>query len=719
MTEQHPTCLQEKLPRSSIPRVGLALLLSAFSAIPSNTQQKTDVLGHGTGIVAQWDFSPTQQGFSLERISGSHDAIAGNSEVVVGPAGPALQMDGYTTIIRHASLDLISHGADFSVSCWLEVEAYPWNDLPILDQNGPGREFFFGLDAKGHLIASIAGRTERRKVTTVESLPLRQWTLVTLNVTGGEVSFTVGGHGVATRVVLLSSTAELNSGQQLDLLIGHVRRALLPGPPTMIHPQLPVEYSLQGSLGGLTVYDHLLQKESVNSLIAAGNKTMLEKTPWPKFPRAKGDVGEFGAFYTTLKFDPVWDQTRRVGPDSDVVVRFANAPIQLVFWQGTNYVPAWVTENNRWYTDEFMETYGHPRCPDGEDCEPMSDKQARYSHVRILENTPARVVVHWRYALSEVERYGISGAPSPTAWGEWADEYWTVYPDGVAIRRQVLWSTVAEREKAEFQESIVLIPAGETPEDSIQFDALTFANLKGDEHTYSWLPKTDKELALPKGPEHFPEPSDAVIQRVNLKSTWKPFQVVWGDPVKFDAYNGEKSISAFEWWNHWPVAQIPSSGRPALAADRPGHTSLSHIYWPISEEDRQHIGRILMTGLTTLTAAQLAPLAESWRTPATAVVSNGGMVRYDNSQRAYLVTGVGAGTFSITLHGSKQSPILNPAIVIEDWQGKATISVKVGSMDTRGEVKTGYVKELEQTKLIAFLPLSSGEDVTITVRSDR
>jgi hypothetical protein len=142
--------------------------------------------------------------------------------------------------------------------------------------------------------------------------------------------------------------------------------------------------------------------------------------------------------------------------------------------------------------------------------------------VRILETTPARAVIHWRYAISEVERYGIADAPTPTAWGDWADEYWTVYPDGVAIRRQVLWSTAPQRDKTEFQESIVLIPAGETPEDSIHFDALRFANLQGDAHTYSWHPKTDRGLSLPKGPEHFTEPADAVIQWVNLKSTWKP-----------------------------------------------------------------------------------------------------------------------------------------------------------------------------------------------------
>jgi hypothetical protein len=294
-----------------------------------------------------------------------------------------------------------------------------------------------------------------------------------------------------------------------------------------------------------------------------------------------------------------------------------------------------------------------------------------------------------------------------------------VYPDGVAIRRQVLWSTAPERDKTEFQESIVLIPAGETPEDNINFDALCFANLRGDAHSYSWQPKTDKGFSVPKGPEHFTEPADAVIQWVNLKSTWKPFQVPWGNPVKFDAYNGEQSISSFEWWNHWPVAQISSSGRPALAADRPGHTSLSHIYWPISEQDDQHIEKILMTGLTTLEATQLAPLAASWRTPAQAEVSGGASIRYDASQRAYVLSGARPATLSVTLHGSKMSPVVDPAFVFPRWRGKPSVLVKSGLSDKPVQVKFGYVEELEQTKLIAFLSITSERDLTISIHADK
>jgi len=36
----------------------------------------------------------------------------------------------------------------------------------------------------------------------------------------------------------------------------------------------------------------------------------------------------------------------------------------------------------------------------------------------------------------------LGAEPDPlTGWFDWADEYWTVYPDGVAIRKQVLHPT--------------------------------------------------------------------------------------------------------------------------------------------------------------------------------------------------------------------------------------------------------------------------------------
>ena len=80
-------------------------------------------------------------------------------------------MDGYTTAIRHKSLGPLARANDVSISCWLQLEAYPWNEVPILDQDGPDRVVFFGVDAEGHLIASLTAKTELRRLTTVEALP--------------------------------------------------------------------------------------------------------------------------------------------------------------------------------------------------------------------------------------------------------------------------------------------------------------------------------------------------------------------------------------------------------------------------------------------------------------------------------------------------------------------------------------------------------------------
>ena len=69
--------------------------------------------------------------------------------------------------------------------------------------------------------------------------------------------------------------------------------------------------------------------------------------------------------------------------------------------------------------------------------------------------------------MSEVQNEKLADAPDPADWGAWADEYWTVYPDGTAIRKQVLWTDHPEREASEFQESIVIMGAGERPEDAL------------------------------------------------------------------------------------------------------------------------------------------------------------------------------------------------------------------------------------------------------------
>jgi hypothetical protein len=151
----------------------------------------------------------------------------------------------------------------------------------------------------------------------------------------------------------------------------------------------------------------------------------------PSGPRGPGG---FGAYYTTLKYAEAWDEPWRIGPDADVVVQFDNGGHKFVFWRGTSYIPCWVTDTDIWYTNEFVERRGKDSPNTKGCCEPMSDKQCRYSHVRIIENTDARCVIHWRYAPVDVG-YNHPFIDPETGWSDWVDEYYTIYPDAIGVRK--------------------------------------------------------------------------------------------------------------------------------------------------------------------------------------------------------------------------------------------------------------------------------------------
>ena len=113
-------------------------------------------------------------------------------------------------------------------------------------------------------------------------------------------------------------------------------------------------------------------------------------------------------------------------------MQFDGSPVRVVFWRGLRYSPAWVTENGLWLADQSMESGNDEGC-----VEHMQDIHTTYSHVRIVESSPARVVVHWRYApVSGHDHNWPASARSEWAW--WVDEYYTFYPDGTGVRK-VRW----------------------------------------------------------------------------------------------------------------------------------------------------------------------------------------------------------------------------------------------------------------------------------------
>ena len=640
---------------------------------------------------------------AAEKIHHADGKLSGVYAHVPGLAGDALRLDGETSGVRVPGAAVPALASAFTAEAWIAIDAYPWNWAPIVDQRKEERAgFLFGIDSFGHLGLQAAVGGSWQVLADTQQLPLKKWVHVAASFSErAGMALYVNGKLVESR----KTAGSFQPATGEDLLIGRARYAALPA--QWLHPEFKVWYGFDGILDELNLFSQALAPEEIAAEYGQLRAEGPDPLHYPRLPSGPPGPGPFGATYAALKYDELWDAPRRVADNSDVVVRFDNSPVRLVSWQGTSYIPAWVTENGKWYTDEFVEVWSLPRCPGGEDCEPMSDKQNRYAHVRILENTPARAVIHVRYGQCEVENY-ICASPDPlTGWTDWADEYYTVYPDQVAARRTVAWSSTF-KEIPEFQETIIINPPGTRPEDNINVDALTFANMKGETHTYSWV----------HPPTSIPLPLGANIQQVNLKSEWKPFQIVLPDRPLISVYQGERTYSMFEWWNHWPVQQVKSSGISAVAPDRPSHSSLSHIEGQPYERTAQTVTKIMLDGLTNRPAAELVPLAHSWATPPEMKVAGTGYAGrgYDPGQRAFLVDSQGkaAQALRLTLQATVDSPLVNPAFVVENW-GEAVPRLTVNGKPAAwgSDARYGLVGTLDRSTLVVWLRLTAERETAI------
>jgi Concanavalin A-like lectin/glucanases superfamily len=675
-------------------------LLCLIVGIPlaARTQQRAPV--------AEWSFNESSGPRTRESITGTDDTIVGLFKYVPGVSGNGLRFDGDTTVIVRDHKSAPKVGSQVTVEAWVAVNTYPWNWVPIVEQHREEQAgYSFGIDSFGHFGLKVAVGGQWWTLLSKLQLPLKKWSHIAGSYDPAKgLTIYLDGKSAGE----MSLEGDLIPADREDLVIGRVQEPILPA--QWIHPKIPVRYSFDGILDELRIYDRSVPAEEIARENANVHAPSGEVLPWPVLPSGPSGPGPFGAFYTTLKYDDLWDEPRRVAPDSDVVVRFDQSPIRMVFWQGTNYGGDWVSENNKWYTDEFVETGGKVDCPGGEDCEPMSDKQNRYSHVRILENTDARAVVHWRYGLCEVVNYSCANPDPITGWTDWADEYFTIYPDGIAVRKQVLWTSNFQHWH-EFQETIVINGPGQRPEDNIQPDALTTANMKGETATYSW-----KNGPPAKNLDKIKNPN---IQVVNLKANWKPFQIVSPVNSSMKAYTGEPTYSMFEWWNHWPVAQVRSSGISAVAPDRPSSSSLSHIYWDPYAQTVDSMTKILLHGMTTKSAAELLPLARSWLSPPVVDLTSTGFASsgYDPAQRAFVFerkSDSASSTLQFVLRASSESPLMDPAFMVKNW-GRSGVTLAIdGKLVPRGtRFRYGLVPHLEGTDLIAWVEMESDKPVRV------
>ncbi len=585
-----------------------------------------------------------------------------------------------------------------------------------MNRGGPPPErkdrIFFGIDHEGHIGMKLMLGGQLKECVSDVRIPLLKWSHIAGTFDSREgIKLYVNGKVVGS----LATEGVLSPPAGQDLLIGRSQKRMSPANTERRPSRKTLSYMVfDGLIDEVKLYDRCLSAEQVGRLYAAGKPANDQPLRWRRMPAGPEKVNsKFGGCYCRLRYDQPWERLWRVGPDPDILVVFDESPVRLVFWRGTSYGAAWVTENGKWMGDQSLEATGNST---GMGCaEHMSDKQCRYSHVKLIENHDARVVVHWHYAISDI-KYNISREDAD-GWGEWADEYYYIYPDAVSTRKQVLHSTVL---KHEWQETIALNQPGTRPEDNLELDALTWANMDGESITYSW--KTEPS-------DDAPRPKEPTIQLVNMKSQYRPFIIYPPqNNLNFFTCCVEEQWSHFPWWNHWPVGQIPNDGRRTGVPDRPSHSSLSQGLEdsPAIEHDPQKgtYTAVHLIGMTDGRIEELVPLARSWNRPAKLQPTNAGFSSrgYDRYERAYILDCKKESKpdkLEFVLAASVDSPVVNPAFVVNNW-GEGGVRLEVdGRQVKRGRsFRVGHRHRLDGSDLVVWVKMQATQPVRICLESD-
>lgn len=621
-----------------------------------------------------------------------------------GVSGTALLFDGYYSRVDLPQKHVPDPRKGLTVQAWVALGAYPFNWAPIVHQSEWEKTgYYLGVNELGQLgfMARIDGTWQKLQVSTKTfdtDLPLFQWHHVAATHDGKTIRLFLDGKEAASKPA--AGTIE---PAQRDLMIGLNSEKLLPTSIIRVHGTWPTIFGIDGLIDEVAVHDRALEPAEIaacRNRIQLGAKSLeapdMEPQGLPADPRVDKPTG-FGARYLNLKFHEGFDNMWRSTDFDDVVVDFDNSPCRVVFWKGLRYSPALVTENGKWSGDQSAETTDIKvvmpfDCPDAVGCsEHMSDAQARHSHVRIIENTPARVVVHWRYAEIDV-RY-VLAKKGADGWGAWADEYYSFYPDGVVIRNLAngigFW-----------QETLFYNAPGTRPEDNVEMEAYTLVNAQGQQDTLSWV----------KAPKPYPAKKirtnrQPFVTMVNLKSKWRPYYI-YPNGSNVSPFNVEvrPEFSRFPWWNHYPVSQAMSDGRSAERPDRMTHSSL---VWGFLSDS-------LMIGLTDRKPAELLPLAFSWgRAPKLQVLSGAKPGGYRLQRRDYPLTATG-GPIRVKLNASKESPVQNLCFTVQQWghgdqavievDGKPAIARQGTFVDTDGT-----------RSLVAFIELKREDPIELTI----
>ncbi len=695
-----------------------ALALMGFEAAPAGVAKASPKRPSPASPTAaiSWSFDEGKGRTVGESVTGAGCDIQGHAAIWrAGVSGASLVFDGYTTKVALPAGKAPKIARQVTLEGWIAIAAYPWNYTAVVQQGdviNDGNGYFLGIDADGKpTIAAMIGGAKRVLVAdkAEHRIPRFRWTHLAgvIDTEAGTMTLYVDGKPVASAEAPKGKAIDLAAEKPVVIGQGPPMKTLWPvGKPFGKFP-----YSLDGMIDEVRVYDKALTGNQVAAACKAMAPTEKRRARPDMYRRVlpAGDPGwkNFGAHYTNLKFHQGWDSMFRMSGQPDIVVTFDKQPGRYVLWHGVGYIPMMVTENGRWYSNEFNETWWRG-C-----CEPMSDKKMVFGRVQIIEQSPARVVLKWRYPLSNVG-YQIYAEnwDDDTGWGEWCDWYMTIYPDGtVAKRMRIYMSTTHSHE---WHESMAIFGPEQHPEKVGETQpALIVGTAGGEVRRYDWIDAPPEKVDY----------TDVILHVANMKAEYDPYAIARVARGNVYSRRGPSPYSVFPAWNHWPVAQIPSDGRFVHYPDRTAHSSLTHIYWADSHrfgEKGTYEEKVLLEGLSNLAPEKLLTLAKSFVDAPAITAGDGATASFDQNQRAYAVqrTSGDVKNLQLTIEASERSPAFNPAIVVDNWGANEPAKIQVnGKAPTKAmDVRQGVVPRANGVNaLVIWMELTAIEPVSVRI----
>jgi len=682
------------------------------------------VVGRSVVEPAVWfKFDEAKGDITTESKSGIEVVIPGNkTQWRKGVSGTAVQFDGHKNFVTFPAENAPDIKEAITLEGWAAMAAYPWSWTTIVQQMDDVDEirefevdenraipwnkrfkvryqkendtgYFLGINGMGQ--AGFKIRVNGLWEELISDRTLKKDVLyhfaATYEKSTGKMLLYINGKLDAEKQIAQADIE--TSFKDIFVAKGKDRAQIAP----VRHNTFPAPYTFDGIIDEVKIYTLALGADEIEQSYLNYNNAPETKADMEVREIPTGDdLGRFGAQYTFLDFYESWENLWRTGEHADVVVQFEDNPSKVIFWRGLSYIEMMANELNQFYSNEFNETWS---TSGGNGCqEPMSDKGVYAAHARIIENTPARVVIEWRFALHDVN-YVLANYVDETGWGDWASWYYYIYPDGITVKTQQLWSS-GEELNHEWQESMAIIGPNQHPHDIIsRKKTLTFVGLDGSSVNFDWInkPPTSKEVSE--------KAKGKPIQIINYTGEFDPVTIVQ-ENHGYNVYNGELTdYAVFCTWNHWPVAQQPSDGRYALFPDRTAHSSLTHTFYPAyetiskKESATPYQNKMMMQGMLSMEPSELAVLANSWINPPTMENPKGCSGVYDKAQRAYIIE-PDAQKLSFTLACSESTPLYNAAIIVKNWNKNSDASLTANGENQ--PIKQGVFRDVDGTKTLAI-----------------